>query len=488
MPDGAEGSAPTTNGSVASTREASMLAPEGVIEEVFLTPRVLDQGAFTEYARSLEDLIRRAGEQSKTLADARTGVREITEKTSKAGRELGARLDLANNLLRAIDERAKQAEKKLVAAEQHLADVGQLDERVDARVEEAVAGILERIEAAGEAQLAKCAQVEQRLQAAERAARATAANAAATIVQLEDRVSAIQARAEAIAEQSDLARQSLEVRSRELLDAIDERAETLTSRFAGAEELAAQMRTLVKEGEDGSTIAERLERVAGRAERIAAQLDELTSTADTARNLLDDSVKAAGERVGTLEERAETVAPMNDAYEDIASSVPLLTETIRSASDQISELVKIQSSLRAQIGESAQLAADARDQLKDRSKDLETLLADATTRLESRAEGASERLTELIVRAERATAALQRPATPQAAPRPAPPAPPAGPAATPPSPARPNTPRPQRPANPLDSMDLSGSGNVIPVWRPRDPNGPQDEGGQRPTRRPPPST
>ncbi|MEQ8769369.1 MAG: hypothetical protein RIB60_02550 [Phycisphaerales bacterium] len=485
MPDAAERAEPTRatpNGS----QSATMLAAEGVIEEVFLTPRVLDQGAFTEYARSLEDLIRRAGEQSKTLDTARSGVREITEKTGKAGRELGARLDLANNLLRAIDERAKQAEQKLIAAEQHLADVGQLDERVDARVEDAVAGIIEKIEAAGDAQLARCEKIEQRLHAAERAARTTAANAAATIVQLEERVQAIQARAEAIAEQSDLARQSLEVRSRELLDEIDSRAEALSSRFEGAEELAAQMRVLVKEGEDGATLAARIEQAAGRAERIAAQLDDLTATADTARNMLDDSVKTAGERVGTLEERAETVAPMNDAYEDIASSVPLLTETIRSASDQISELVKIQSSLRTQIGESAQLAADARDRLKDRTKDLETLLADATSRLESRAEGASERLTELIVRAERAATAMER--APQASPKPAPQARPTPPASGQGAPTRPNTPRPQRPANPLDSVDLSGSGNVIPVWRPRDPKGGNDpsEGTDRPTRRPPP--
>ncbi|GJM19268.1 MAG: hypothetical protein DHS20C14_14810 [Phycisphaeraceae bacterium] len=486
------GQARTNNGNPngSSSGVATLADSEGVIEEVFLTPRVLDQGAFGEYAKTLEELIRKAGEEGKTLASAQTEVREVTERTGKAGRELGARLDLANTLVRTIDERAKLAEKKLAAAEQHLADVGSLDERVDARVEAAVEGILGRVHEAVAAQEKRCEQTVERLGAAERTARTTAANAAATIVQLEERVTAIQARAEAVAEQSDIASSALEVRAKELLAEINAKAEKLGARFAGIETAAGKLGEILGGDGDATTLVTRVELAAGRAERIGGQLETLSTNADASRESLDAAVRDAGERVGTLEQRAEIVGPMNDAYEDIASSVPLLTETIRSASDQITELVKIQSVLREQIGESAQLASDVRERLKDQTKDLETILADATRRLETRAEGAGERLTDLIVRAERAAASVARgPEAPRPAAAPTGTHRPVGTsaedAAADAEPAvRPNTPRPQRPANPLDALDLTGSGNVIPVWRPRDPSAPKDRGEGEPPAKP----
>ena len=65
------------------------------IEEVFLTPRVLDGRAFEDYSASLTRLIKDASAEGQTLSRTAADVRVLKEQLGEAAGEAQRRLDTA---------------------------------------------------------------------------------------------------------------------------------------------------------------------------------------------------------------------------------------------------------------------------------------------------------------------------------------------------------------------------------------------------------
>lgn len=439
---------------------------EGVIEEVFLTPRVVDHAAFAEYAERLERLIRDAAGEGERLRDAKGDIASTVESTGRAGRDLAKKLEIGSKLLAAIDQRAKQAEAMLARADERLASAQAIESKIDELIAERAGTVEARITESIRVGCERAEETERRLQAAERQARTTAANAAAAVAQLEDRLASIQARAEAVAEQADLARQAMDVKIEEVTRLIDRRAGVLIDKFETMEDLGARVFGALgvdpdAPGDGARGVVERLERAeqaSARAERIAAQLEQLSERAEAASDGFADKLESASSKMDELDARhAELVGPLHEAYEDIASSVPLLTETIRGAGAQIEELASMREALRQSIQDSTTLAGEAREQLQNRADQLKALLDGSLHRLSSRVEEAGAWLGGLIQRAEQTGAALdaQRTQAEASAP-PETTTPPAGDAGV------------RAPERAIDADDFSGSDRVIPAWRPRE--------------------
>ncbi|MCA9287221.1 MAG: hypothetical protein KDA05_01470 [Phycisphaerales bacterium] len=129
------------------------------IEEVFLTPRVLDGRAFEDYSASLTRLIKDASAEGQTLSRTAADVRVLKEQLGEAAGEAQRRLDTAMKVVAALERRAAGegagrngvAEPKAAkASEVPPAEgdaVGTIEARVLARVQQAIeARIREEVE------------------------------------------------------------------------------------------------------------------------------------------------------------------------------------------------------------------------------------------------------------------------------------------------------------------------------------------------------
>ncbi|MEZ6233489.1 MAG: hypothetical protein R3B68_04810 [Phycisphaerales bacterium] len=76
------------------------------MEEVFLTPRVLDGRAFEDYSASLTRLIKDASAEGQTLSRAAADVRVLKEQLAEAAGEAQRRLDTAMKVVAALERRA----------------------------------------------------------------------------------------------------------------------------------------------------------------------------------------------------------------------------------------------------------------------------------------------------------------------------------------------------------------------------------------------
>lgn len=90
----------------------------GVIEEVFLSPRVVDGGLLSEFADSLRGLLEGAADQRERLRAAVTAGEEVTETLDKTAAKAGEKLRPAVKLLPTIDQKLAQAEAALTRAKE----------------------------------------------------------------------------------------------------------------------------------------------------------------------------------------------------------------------------------------------------------------------------------------------------------------------------------------------------------------------------------
>jgi hypothetical protein len=95
----------------------------GAIQDVFLTPRVLDRRAFEDYAESLKALIRDASGESHTLSQTAADVRVLREQLASAAADAQKRLDAATRAIAAVEQRAAdvRAGEPAVAGDPHPA-------------------------------------------------------------------------------------------------------------------------------------------------------------------------------------------------------------------------------------------------------------------------------------------------------------------------------------------------------------------------------
>lgn len=113
-----------------------------VVDEVFLTPRVLDQGAFREYADSLKNLIREANGKRTDLRTDADDARQLCENLTTTAARLRERLETTAKLLPTLDDRVKRAERLLEVA----ADKSKLPQKIEEILRAGVEAMEKRVD------------------------------------------------------------------------------------------------------------------------------------------------------------------------------------------------------------------------------------------------------------------------------------------------------------------------------------------------------
>jgi hypothetical protein len=277
--------------------------PEEALDQVFLTPRVVDQRAIEEMTGSLRGLVTDAAAQSRALAAASTEVKLLSENLREAARELQSRVELAVRVVPTIDQRVGTAERLLEttaagmterlreAAESVVKD----DEHVRRRVTEAVeraageaAGRLEEIQTRLNVATARCEELLDRLGEAQRTIDAATDGAVVRITGLLERLQAAERQATMPEPQATEACVRLGAAMSEAERRAQVFATGLEASLADAERRAGEI------AERAARVqTERLEQAAERARTVGDGLARLVNEADRMGQALDRLVRQA---------------------------------------------------------------------------------------------------------------------------------------------------------------------------------------------------
>ncbi len=487
-------------------------------EEMFLSPRVLDAGAFARYAETLRSLIGEARQGARDLQDFSADADQMIAGCEKAGEQIRVRLEAGARVVRMIDERAERAEALLDTVRRELPDQTRVRELIEPAVAGAVDAARQRsaeITAETERRARTLAtEIEQKLasmsaRAEEQAVRLERAGRA-----IEERLAACEERLGSMLERAD--RQAAEFEARALAASEAARAalepaltrageaaasidDALARAWRHAEQKAAQIAerltplehacdaVLERLGLDpadpdpSGSVLQRLDGLVVRAEaalhgseRVIGQMDSLRGQAEMVRSQFGAWLLEAAGELDRLEARREELAgPLSDAAEKVMRVTPVLSEELKIAVTTLDQLQLEQTILREAVQAGVTLARHASGELNNQSAQLKALIDGSVHTLSRRVEEAGRWLGELIVRAEQAgrgtgidapSPALQAPSVPSPPPPPPPPAPvaaspdTAGPTAAPSRPAPANSyGLPLPPALPIDALSFDGA-------------------------------
>jgi chromosome condensin MukBEF ATPase and DNA-binding subunit MukB len=96
-------------------------APSIEVERVFLTPRVVDRGAFDEYASQLRDMLAEAATRTDQLRELVASAEETQRTAAESQARQKAQLELISKLLRALNAKSEQVQATLQQIEQRAA-------------------------------------------------------------------------------------------------------------------------------------------------------------------------------------------------------------------------------------------------------------------------------------------------------------------------------------------------------------------------------
>ncbi|MCC5822240.1 MAG: hypothetical protein LAT64_09475 [Phycisphaerales bacterium] len=416
-------------------------------EEMFLSPRVLDAGAFARYAEVLKSLIGEARQGARDLQDFSTDADQMIAHCEKSGEQLRTRLEAGARVVKLIDERSDRAERLLETVRAELPDQKRLRELVEPVIRDAVESARERAaEIAMESERrarAAASDIEQKLaamsaKAADQAERLDRAGRA-----IEERLAGLESRLSALVEQAGLGAEEFERRTKDAAEHANESlapslrraeqaGEAIEEALAGAwrqaerragqiaekvapleraceavierlgmdpndpdpsRSILAQLDGLVQRSE--SSVRE-ADRVIGRVESLQGQAEGVQD--DFARWLLQ-----AADQLDELEAKRERLTgPLTQAAEKIARVTPRLADDLEIASTQLDHLETEQRILREAVQSSAMLARTASGDLNNQSAQLKALIDGSVHTLTRRVEEAGQWLGELIMRAEAA--------------------------------------------------------------------------------------
>ncbi|KAA0212693.1 MAG: hypothetical protein DYG94_14005 [Leptolyngbya sp. PLA3] len=240
-------------------------------DEVFLTPRVLDQGAFREYSESLKSLIREANGKRTDLRTDSEDARQLCENLTTMAARLRERLETTAKLLPTLDDRVKRAERLLEVA----ADKSRLPERVEEMLRAGVAEMHKRVEDVIAQAEARLKQVEARYQ-----------------------------RVRAACEESGAALENVKGRLDEAASLATVRLDELERRLAGAEEQAARgIERLTETAEQTCRQVRHQAEVAmqGLEQRVGQVLAEVGPAVQAAEDLRQELARRVEEAVAALD-------------------------------------------------------------------------------------------------------------------------------------------------------------------------------------------
>lgn len=466
-------------------------------EEMFLSPRVLDAGAFARYAELLKSLIAEARQGARSLQDFTLDADQMKAVCEKTGEQLRVRLEAGARVVRLIDERADRAEKLIATVREELPT----PERVRAMAEPGVRAAVEAAEsrvaaAALEAERrarAAASEIEQKLAAMSARAEDQAARLERAGEMIERRLEELQSRLDGMIERAESHAAGFERRTQEAIESADTRLapvldrvsdaaasidETLASAWRRAEERAGQISqrlsplqescdaVLARLGLDpadpnpAGSVLDRLDGLVARsersvrdAERVIGQVEHLRGQADQTRSDFGAWLLEAAAQVDLLEARREKLrGPLAEAAEKVARVSPKLLDDLEMASLRVDQLQTEQAALREAVQASALLARSATADLNNQSAQLKALVDGSVHTLTRRVEEAGAWLGELILRAE-AAAKASRPDEPARTPATAP----VTPAARTPEPPANSYGLPMPGPSPIDAVAFDGA-------------------------------
>ncbi|MGV6813987.1 MAG: hypothetical protein ACWA5W_03140, partial [Phycisphaerales bacterium] len=384
--------------SIVEPRVDSRSAMEPInTEEMFLTPRVLDAGAFTRYSEMLKSIITQAGAQGRTLEDFSADAQAMIKRCDVTSEAINKRMQAGLRMIKMIDERAGRTERLL----EQVADAGPNTQKIADEIDQIIAQRLSDAQAKADEITAKAEakilEANARFEAANTKAQeqiATSEGYALKLSELSNRVEQqlneldarlTHTREEAnrtlseIVDQTQSAReemqQSLDAMAAKATETgntlaikIDEASEFTQARInelnASIEPVtnaAAQaMRTLGMDPEnpvfEDSPLA-RIEHLVERGEtqsasldRVYRQLEDLQSQAEGIKGVFGVWLVDAAEQLDVLEDRKEhIVGPMNAAADKINALAPDLEHNLELAATKLTHLQIEQQTLRQTI-------------------------------------------------------------------------------------------------------------------------------------------
>lgn len=455
MPD-----ARTTNRSAAGQDTLRLAHPETMVEprpsdstpsaeEMFLSPRVLDAGAFARYADTLKSLIADARQGARDLQDFAADADEMTIKCDKTAELIKSRVEAGARVIKLVDERADRAERLMQAARESLPDIDALRRDTEQATQTALAAADTRADAIARGVVAKsdiavsdatrrieqaAATIESRLEAvanraSEQADRLENASTAidARLAAIEERLASVTERTQQAAErtQTDLepvlaraeqATATIEATLAAAKETTQQHAQTLVSKIQEQIEPAqracdAVLERLSMDPNDADPVASvltRLEQLVSRSEdslaradRATSDLGDLAGQAERVKNNFGTWLLEAATNLDILEARREHLAvPLAEAADRISRVSPSLKDDLEQAAVRLDQLQTEQAILREAIGTSAVLAKQSGETLNNQAAQMRALVDGSMLTLTSRVEEAGLWLGQLIQRAE----------------------------------------------------------------------------------------
>ncbi len=338
---------------------------EQSIREVFLSPKIIDREAFSDYAGQLRQLIETSSGQAEALKSAAMAAQSAQQQMQQAATASQPKLEAAAKVLVAFDGKVRTAEEIIARAEL-------LGRELLSRHDQAT--------------LALDAKITELAQKAEQAARLAEERAATAEASAQMKIAELQARLEAVSasvdQQLDSKLADLERRTRAAGDDAVALADTANTRILktqeivqhacldietrGAETLgrfkgeldtsASHLSTLITEAKiilnpnpeadntgrfNIATLAQlvtRAEQIGDDANFATRQLESVRDQADMARNLLGESVSGAAHSIDSLRSASDQ---LKAALTSSLSRVAKAEGSIRSKADELTAALRI---------------------------------------------------------------------------------------------------------------------------------------------------
>jgi hypothetical protein len=373
----------------ASTGPAGEQWLEETLDQVFLTPRVVDERAFDELSGSLKSLVKDAAGQSRALIATTGEVKLLSDQLREATKELQQRVDTAVRVIPTLDQRVAKAEqvldvtgKELAAKVTEMREVASrgvaIDrERLAAQVRTETAGILERI------LQEQAAVLRERMGAAVQEAQAAADLQAAAIFDrvraaqetLDRTLEASEAKAQAIAERLDALMAESFGRAVESADRAAQRAESAVA-VPSAQVLEA-VQTLEQTAAKATKAQATIEAAVNEAGlRLGAAIGEADRRAESIGKL-------AEQRIAQLREQAVEVVEIA-ASTNVEQLLGTVRDTVEAAEQartmgvELHSIVAQTSELSRKCGEAEQGFATVLTRTTAAKEELAQALAEAS--------------------------------------------------------------------------------------------------------------
>lgn len=367
------------------TRTSAFQEGEEVVDEVFLTPRVLDQGAFRAYSESLKGLIREANGRRNDLRGDAEDARQLCENLTETAARLRERLETTAKLLPTLDDRVKRAEKLL----DHAADRSQLPERIEALVTQGMEELERRISEAVARAEARLREVEERYERVRAASEESVRTLEAVRLGLDETSSLATAKLDELTAEIARVEARAVAATEALTTTLDERTSQMQSRIEQAC-VSAEVRVEKTCQEAQQRVESGCSHMEERVERAAMGAEQRISEVESRAEELQERAERIRERF--IEQVDESMSRLNGVTAETAkkiSAIELITERAvrllgfdpsnpgdEIAPDSLMMLVQRGDALERQVGQTGrelrelhELSARVRDELRSCVRD-----------------------------------------------------------------------------------------------------------------------